>query len=362
MSSVVLAALALLSDATGSPNLPQQGLSSLQLAEIQSGPQTPPIAVPAKMGPEPEPVVSVASSTVPSAVPVEATMAAVAAASPAPPPQNEPEAIVVTGRAGPPPGDPVEVVNEVSYGAVQAVDMAIIAPITHGYDKATPGPAKKGLFNALNNLNEPVVFLNYLLQLKIGKAAETAGRFAVNSTIGVGGLMDVAKKKPFNLPRRSNGFGDTLGFYGIGPGPYLFLPLIGATNVRDMLGRVADLSVLPVGVGKPFSEPLVSLGKGTLSSLDDRLRNDEILQRVQKSDRPYAAMREYYMKKRAAQIDVIKGKRCIALLGLDELDLIYKGDLLAQGQEPRKADGIKIILPNQAPVCENGVSAAAAPK
>src|SRR3546814_5937005 len=68
----------------------------------------------------------------------------------------------------------------------------------------------------------PVNFLNFLLQFKIGKAAETLGRFVVNTTFGVGGLVDVAKTKPFNLPYRRNGFANTLGFYGVEPGPYFY--------------------------------------------------------------------------------------------------------------------------------------------
>jgi phospholipid-binding lipoprotein MlaA len=349
MSNLAIAAAALLSGTSVSPQA-QNGVSaSIEVAAVHSESATLPVSAP-----DPQPVAPVTA-------PVDPNANVVSSPEAPPPPENEIGTIVVTGRNGPPPGDPVEAVNEVSFVAVQAVDTAIIEPVTRGYDKVAPSPIKKGLYNALNNLNEPIVFLNFLLQLKIGKAAETVGRFAVNSTVGLAGVMDVAKKKPFHLPRRSNGFADTMGYYGIGSGPYLFLPAIGSTSVRDLLGRFVDLSVLPIGVGKPFSEPLVSLGKGIASSLDDRLRNDEIVARVQKSDRPYAAMREYYLKKREAQIDVLKGKRCNALLGLDELELIYKGDLSPPGTAPRKVDGIRIILPAQKPACPDEASAEATP-
>jgi phospholipid-binding lipoprotein MlaA len=230
--------------------------------------------------------------------------------------------IVVTARTGPPPGDPVEAVNEVSFVAVQAIDGAIIAPVAQGYKAAVPNPIRDGIHNVINNLDEPIVFVNFLLQLKIGKAFETVGRFAINSTVGVAGLVDVAKKKPFNLPRRSNGLADTLGFYGVGPGPYLFLPVVGSTTIRDLLGRFVDLSLLPTAVGKPFTDPIVSASKGILSSIDDRVRNDEILTRVQQSGNPYAAMREYYLKKRQAEIDVLKGKRCNADINLADLEFM----------------------------------------
>lgn len=239
--------------------------------------------------------------------------------------------IVVTARQGPPPGDPIAVVNEVAFVAVQAVDEAIVAPVARGYQKGLPEPIRDGLHNVLNNSDEPIVFVNFLLQLKIGKAAETVGRFAINSTVGVAGLFDVAKKKPFKLPRRSNGLADTLGYYGVGPGPYLFVPLIGSTTVRDLVGRVVDLSILPTAVGKPFTNPIVSASKGILSSIDDRVENDEILTRLQQSGNPYAATREYYLKKRQAEIDVLRGKRCNSDINLEELEFM---DSLPASKEP----------------------------
>lgn len=241
--------------------------------------------------------------------------------------------IIVTARQGPPRGDPIAVVNEVSFVAVQAVDEAVIAPVAYGYQRGLPEPLRDGIHNALNNLDEPIVFVNFLLQLKIGKAVETVGRFAINSTIGAAGLFDVAEKKPFKLPRRSNGLADTLGFYGVGPGPYIFLPLIGSTTVRDVIGRIVDLSLLPTAVGKPFTNPLVSATKGALSSIDDRVENDEILTRIQQSGNPYAAMREYYLKKRQAEIDVLKGKRCNADINLADLEFM---DSLPGTKKPSK--------------------------
>ncbi len=241
---------------------------------------------------------------------------------PVTPVAGEKDIIVVTANQGPPKGDPIAVVNEVSFVAVQSVDKAIIAPVAYGYRDGLPAPIRDGMHNVLNNLDEPIVFVNFLLQFKIEKAAETVGRFAINSTIGVAGLFDFAKKHPINLPRRSNGLADTLGYYGVGPGPYLYLPLIGSTTVRDVLGRVVDLSLLPAAVGKPFSNPIVSATKGALSSIDDRVENDVILTRVQESGNPYAAMREFYLKKRQAEIDVLKGKRADANIDLNELEFL----------------------------------------
>lgn len=256
--------------------------------------------------------------------------------------------IVVTARTGPPPGDPVEAVNEVSFVAVQALDGAFVAPVAQGYEAAVPNPVRDGIHNVINNLDEPVVFVNFLLQLKIGRAFETVGRFAINSTVGVAGLLDVAEKKPFNLPHRSNGLAYTLGFYGVGPGPYLFLPVIGSTTIRDLFGRVVDLSLLPTAVGKPFADPIISASKGVLSSIDDRVRNDEILTRVQQSGTPYAAMREYYLKKRQAEIDVLKGKRCNSDINLTNLEFM---DSLPTATTKSTAPAI-LTVPSPAPVVQ----------
>ena len=226
-------------------------------------------------------------------------------------PAKEPVAgeIIVTARKSPP-GDPIEAVNEKSFAVVQAVDKLLIGPVAVGYTRGVPKPVRSGVHNVINNLDEPIVFVNFILQLKPGKALETLARFAINSTIGVAGLIDVAKNKPFNLPRRSNGFADTLGYYGVKPGPYLFLPVIGSTTLRDMLGRSVDLLVLPTSVGRPFTQPAVTLSRGALSSLDERADFDEQLHKLRdESADPYAAVRDYYLKKREAEIDVLRGKR-----------------------------------------------------
>lgn len=223
----------------------------------------------------------------------------------APPAEGE---ILVSGRA-PSAIDPVEHVNVVSFEAVQEIDKVITGPLARSYMHALPKPARDGVHNVLNNLDEPIVFVNFLLQLKPGKAIETAGRFLVNSTLGVAGLVDVAKRKPFNLPRRSNGLADTLGYYGVGTGPYLFLPIIGATTLRDLIARPIDLMILPAAVHKPFGDPKVALAKGTISALDERAENDAKIARIHAANDPYLVQREEYLARRKAEIEVLQGKR-----------------------------------------------------
>lgn len=219
------------------------------------------------------------------------------------------EDIVVTAQPAPK-EDPLKEVNKATYEVVQKVDDAVVGPAAMAYQEQLPRPIRKGLHNFLYNIGEPVVAVNFLLQLKVGKAFETVGRFAINSTIGIAGVLDVAKKKPFNLPHRVNGFAYTMGFYGVKPGAYLYLPLIGATTVRDVTGRLMDLAFLPTLVGAPFNDPFYTLPSGVIYGLDDRAAFDTKLKEFRNGDRdPYAALREYYLTKRQAEIDELRGKK-----------------------------------------------------
>lgn len=223
-------------------------------------------------------------------------------------PAND-NAIVVTARPESEPGDPMLQLNAESYEVVQDVDEALVGPMAMAYKDAIPKPLRHGLRNFLRNLTEPIVALNFLLQLKPGKAAETVGRFAVNTTIGVGGLFDVAKRDPFKLPYRRNGFANTLGYYGVEPGAYLFLPLIGPTTVRDLVGGTIDGLLLPTVAGAPFNDPYFTLPAATLSALQGRIQIDEQLNALRTySNDPYVDARDFYLKRRQAEIDALRGR------------------------------------------------------
>lgn len=224
-----------------------------------------------------------------------------------PPPPAPGDDIVVTGESRPPPGDPMEKVNEKSFEAVQAVDKAVVGPMAETYKQAVPSPVRSGLRNFLSNLGEPVNALNFLLQLKPGKAAETVGRFAINSTVGVAGIVDVAKRKPFNLPRRTNGFANTMGYYGVGPGPYFYLPLVGPTTLRDALGDGLDRLVLPIAVGSPFNNPAYVIPAKVIDSLDGRAEYEAEVKQIRAQSDPYAAVRDVYLCRRQAEIDTLRG-------------------------------------------------------
>lgn len=211
--------------------------------------------------------------------------------------------IIVTGNFNkPPPGDPLEHANEVSFHVIEGVDKALIQPLALGYEHGVPKPVRNGLRNFIRNLHEPVVFVAFLLEGKPGKAVETLGRFAINSTIGIAGFIDVAKRKPFDLPYYRNGFADLMGYYGIGPGPFLMLPLLGPTTVRDLIGSGLDIAALPP---LPFAfakTPEYKIGLYTIRSLNERLDSQARLRRIRQSVNPYATLRQTYLCQRRRQI------------------------------------------------------------
>src|SRR6202012_5360677 len=124
------------------------------------------------------------------------------------------------------------------------LDHAVATPVAKFYRSAVPEGARDGIHNALTNLNAPVVFVNDSLQLDGDKAGDTAGRFLVNSTVGLGGMIDVASK--IGIPYHDNDFGITLGKAGAAEGSYLVLPLAGPKPPRDLVGAGVDIAFDPL--------------------------------------------------------------------------------------------------------------------
>ncbi|HZU62588.1 MAG TPA: VacJ family lipoprotein, partial [Novosphingobium sp.] len=199
--------------------------------------------------------------------------------------------------------DPVQQANRASFAAVQAADHVVISPLAQAYRVALPTPARDGVHNMLTNLREPVVISNCLLQHHFGRAGRSLARLALNTTLGLGGLFDVARHKPFHLHHRANGFANTLGFYGMGAGPYFYLPIVGPTTLRDLAGTVADRVFLSATVGWPFTRLEYRVPSTVLGTLDERLANDPQIRqlRAEKADF-YAARRNAYLAQRRAEI------------------------------------------------------------
>ena len=189
-----------------------------------------------------------------------------------------------------------------------AADGAVIEPMAYAYRDGLPEPIRDGLGNVVRNLGEPSNALNFLLQGKVGKAFGSLGRLAINSTLGIGGLIDIAGQPGIGIPYRDNGFANTMGFYGVGPGAYLYLPVTGATSVRDIIGSTLDQALLPFLVGKPFSEPEYAVSYFVINGLDERIEVDAELAEIRASEDPYAARRDTYLAMRAREIAALKGE------------------------------------------------------
>lgn len=134
--------------------------------------------------------------------------------------------------------DPFEGFNRRMYYFNAKADEYVLLPIVKGYQAIAPAPVEKGVSNFFSNLGELPTLANALLQLKFGVAATSFGRFALNSTVGLAGLFDVAS--PIGLKPQNEDFGQTLGYWGVGSGPYLVLPLLGPSSVRDATGLAVD--------------------------------------------------------------------------------------------------------------------------
>lgn len=220
--------------------------------------------------------------------------------------QDAPDAdleFVVTARRHERTGDPLEGLNMKTFAVAQAADTAFVRPAAKTYERIVPEPARMGLRNFFRNLHEPVVFLNFLLQLKPRSAVKTLGRFAVNSTVGAAGLFDMAKKKAFNLPYRRNGFANTLAYYGVKSGPFLFVPLVGPTTLRDLFGLFVDTSTMPATGFAPLASPTYAASSTTVKVLDHRAEDDERIQNIRDGNpNAYVAIRAAYLAQRDAEI------------------------------------------------------------
>lgn len=142
------------------------------------------------------------------------------------------------------PNDPLQTVNRASFAFNQKFDKYVLKPTAQVYKGITPAPLRTGVNNFFMNLNEIPTSVNYLLQGRPGESYESVWRLLINSTIGIGGLFDVASH--MGLERRTNDFGITLSTWGFSTAPYLVVPFFGPTNIRDGLGVVTDYAFFTV--------------------------------------------------------------------------------------------------------------------
>jgi phospholipid-binding lipoprotein MlaA len=198
------------------------------------------------------------------------------------------------------PSDPMEGLNRGIFKFNDAVDTAVLAPVAKGYRAAVPEPARKGVRNFMKNLKSPTVIANEILQGDVTGAANATTRMVANTLIGVGGIFDVAS----GIDEGDEDFGQTLGSYGIGAGPYVVLPFFGPSNVRDTTGLVVDSFTDPLNMWLDNTDRdgwlIARIGVATVDKREELL--DVLADLKKNSVDYYAAMRSAYGQRREAQI------------------------------------------------------------
>lgn len=199
------------------------------------------------------------------------------------------------------PNDPLESMNRGIFSFDQKVDRYLVKPSAQAYVDVVPEPARNGMHNFLTNLDLPVTFANDVLQGEVDRAGQTFGRFTINSTIGVGGILDLAT--PMGIPYHSEDFGQTLAVYGVPEGSYLVLPFFGPDPPRDLAGQVADVFLDPFTYVKLREHGWYSFGRAYFSLLDLRSRNLGTLEGIERSSVDYyASVRSLYRQLRNNEI------------------------------------------------------------
>ncbi len=237
--------------------------------------------------------------------------------------------------------DPWEHMNRGFYASHDKFDHRFVRPVAMAYGKVVPKFLRVGLRNFMRNLHEPVVFANDVLQLRIKMAARTVGRFALNSSFGIGGGMDVADKS--GLPQRNNGFGTTLGHYGVGPGPYLYLPLTGPTDVRDLFAALVDRVAQPINYAKFSGRTAYLVSTGAANLLQQRIDADTDLVKIDEMGTDaYATLRSLYLQNREAEI---KGEPEIKVDDLPNFDATPEPEPEPEAAPPALADPAPTAAP-----------------
>ncbi|WP_159347539.1 MlaA family lipoprotein [Roseomonas harenae] len=230
------------------------------------------------------------------------------------PPADDPEALEEFRATN----DPIEPWNRAMYDVHQAIDTVVLRPVAVGYRAVVPGPVRTGVANALSNLRSPVILINDALQGETQRFGTTLGRFLLNTTLGVGGILDVAED--LGLPEHSEDFGQTFAVAGVEEGPYLFIPILGPSNPRDLLGYAADIAADPFTWltfgNRDLAETLqyIRAGATVVSTRESLLDTLDDVQRT--SLDPYATLRSAYRQRRAHEIANRPGARESAPQGL----------------------------------------------
>lgn len=198
--------------------------------------------------------------------------------------------------------DPIEPVNRAIFSFNQGLDAVILKPVASVYKQVLPQTLQDGIRNFLNNLRTPLILANNLLQGDIDGAHQTIARFTTNSILGIGGFGDPAGD--LGVKYRSEDFGQTLGVWGIGEGPYLMLPIFGPSNPRDLIGLVVESVADPIDIWADNTDrDAIPISRLLLRGIDRRAGNLKTIDELEKSSLDfYATVRSLYRQVRADEI------------------------------------------------------------
>jgi phospholipid-binding lipoprotein MlaA len=201
--------------------------------------------------------------------------------------------------------DPAEPVNRAIFKVNVAADHAVMKPVAEAYTDHVPEAVQKGIHNVVQNLKEPAVAVNDVLQGNVNHAWQSVQRLAVNSTVGVAGIFDVAEK--LGVPPHKSDFGQTLGVWGVGEGPFVELPLLGPSNARDAVGTVVDMAMNPLTFVGGAPATYAGVATGGANVVDTRAQHLHDLDELERNSLDYyASLRSVYRQHRDAEIAAAK--------------------------------------------------------
>ena len=196
------------------------------------------------------------------------------------------------------PRDPIEGFNRAMFDFNDGLDKAVIKPVAQGYESALPAPVRKGVTNFFGNIGDVFIAVNNVLQGKLPEAASDVGRVAINTTVGILGIVDFASD--MGLEKHEEDFGQTFGRWGVSDGPYLVLPILGPSTLRDAAGLAIDLHTDPLGHYDDVPARNTLIVTRALNERAGLLPVDKIVDEAA-LDR-YAYIRDAYLQRRRSQI------------------------------------------------------------
>ena len=217
------------------------------------------------------------------------------------PPAGDAEALAEFGQTN----DPYEPANRFFYRIDDGLDTYVLRPVAVAYRAVVPGAVRRPVHNLLENMINPVRFANDVIQAKPRRAGDTMMRFVINSTAGVGGLFDIASGLGYK--QHSNDFGETLALWGVGEGPFLFLPVLGPSNPRDATGYGVDIALDPLTYASFGGIKTLEFSRYGLRTVDERERLIDVIDNIKRTALdPYATFRSLYRQNRQSEIDAAR--------------------------------------------------------